>query len=49
MEIRQREVSFPRPVLFLMERLAAGGHEGWAVGGCVRDSLLGRVPHDWDL
>ena len=30
-------------------RLEAGGFEAWAVGGCVRDSLLGRIPNDWDL
>ena len=49
MEGSEKKISFPRPVLFLMERLEAGGHEGWAVGGCVRDSLMGRAPHDWDL
>ena len=27
----------------------AAGFETWAVGGCVRDSLRGAVPHDWDL
>lgn len=29
--------------------LRASGFQAWAVGGCVRDSLLGRVPHDYDL
>ena len=46
---QKQVVHFPRPVLFLMERLRAKGYEGWAVGGCVRDSLMGRTPHDWDL
>ncbi|MBQ9765885.1 MAG: CCA tRNA nucleotidyltransferase [Lachnospiraceae bacterium] len=27
----------------------ANGHEAYAVGGCVRDSILGRVPGDWDI
>ena len=29
--------------------LHAAGYKAYAVGGCVRDSLLGLVPHDWDL
>jgi tRNA nucleotidyltransferase (CCA-adding enzyme) len=29
--------------------LQQAGFEAWAVGGCVRDSLLGRIPHDWDI
>lgn len=33
----------------LLNRLHAAGHAAYAVGGCVRDSLLGLVPHDWDL
>lgn len=32
-----------------IERLEANGFEAYAVGGCVRDSLLGRTPNDWDL
>ena len=34
---------------YLLDRLHAAGHGAYAVGGCVRDSLLGLVPHDWDL
>ena len=33
----------------LLDCLHAAGHAAYAVGGCVRDSLLGLVPHDWDL
>ncbi len=29
--------------------LEAHGYEAYAVGGCVRDSLLGRIPNDWDV
>ena len=32
-----------------VERLEQAGFEAWAVGGCVRDSLCGVRPHDWDL
>ncbi len=41
--------SIPAPAAAILDRLEAAGHEAWAVGGCVRDSLLGLVPHDWDL
>ena len=34
---------------FAIERLESLGYEAYAVGGCVRDSLLGIPPHDWDL
>lgn len=33
----------------LLDALHGAGHAAYAVGGCVRDSLLGQVPHDWDL
>ena len=32
-----------------VERLEQAGFETWVVGGCVRDSLRGIRPHDWDL
>ncbi len=34
---------------YLLDRLHGAGHAAYAVGGCVRDSLLGLAPHDWDL
>ena len=37
---------FAREVL---RTLSQAGHEAWCVGGCVRDSLLGRTPEDWDV
>ena len=33
----------------LLHALHAAGHAAYVVGGCVRDSLLGLTPHDWDL
>lgn len=33
----------------VIERLEDCGREGWCVGGCVRDSLLGVTPNDWDV
>ncbi len=33
----------------IIERLTNAGFEAYAVGGCVRDLLLGREPKDWDI
>lgn len=42
-------MDIPKTVRNVLETLEAAGHEAWCVGGCVRDSLLGRVPGDWDV
>ena len=44
-------ISFPLDpgAATLLTRLHAADHAAYAVGGCVRDSLLGQTPHDWDL
>ena len=44
-------ISFPLDpgAAALLTRLHAAGHAAYAVGGCVRDSLLDQTPHDWDL
>lgn len=43
------KIELPERVTFILDKLAAHGHEAYAVGGCVRDSLMGRVPEDWDI
>lgn len=42
-------IILPPPVLYAIRLLNASGFEAYAVGGCVRDSLLGREPSDWDI
>lgn len=42
-------ISLPGQVDYIIEELAGHGHEAYAVGGCVRDILLGREPGDWDI
>ena len=42
-------MKIPNDVLLIMNTLAEAGYEAYAVGGCVRDSLLGREPKDWDI
>ena len=41
--------NIPKSVQEVLEILTAAGHEAWCVGGCVRDTLLGRTPEDWDV
>lgn len=42
-------MNLPVPVTALLNRLKEAGFSAYAVGGCVRDSLLGLQPHDWDI
>ena len=42
-------VELPVDVKNIIETLEANGYEAFAVGGCVRDTLLLRVPGDWDI
>lgn len=39
----------PEKVNFIINTLQKHGFEGYAVGGCVRDAMLSRVPQDWDI
>ena len=39
----------PEKAEIIIRELMAHGFEAYAVGGCVRDSILGRVPGDWDI
>lgn len=42
-------IALPEYALTIIDELRHGGYEAWAVGGAVRDSLLGRIPEDWDI
>ena len=39
----------PENVKYIIGKLTAAGFEAYSVGGCVRDSLIGRTPGDWDI
>ena len=43
------KLELPTEVEDILTVLNNYGCEGYVVGGCVRDSLMGRVPHDWDI
>ena len=42
-------IELPKDVRYIIDILTQNGYEAYVVGGCVRDSILGRVPGDWDI
>lgn len=43
------QIQLPDKVHKIIDTLETAGYEAYAVGGCVRDSVLGRKPDDWDI
>ena len=43
------KIQLPEKVNMIISTLQTHGYEAYAVGGCVRDSILGRIPDDWDI
>ncbi|MBU3876464.1 HD domain-containing protein [Faecalicatena sp. AGMB00832] len=43
------KIELPRKVIMIINNLQLHGYEAFAVGGCVRDSILCRRPEDWDI
>ncbi len=43
------KILLPEDVKFIINVITQAGFEAYAVGGCVRDSILGREPEDWDI
>lgn len=39
----------PGNIYAFLQRMEAAGYEAYLVGGCVRDMLMGKMPHDWDI
>ena len=48
-EVRKIRIQIPEKARYIIETITAAGYEAYAVGGCVRDSILGRQPQDWDI
>jgi len=42
-------MTLPSPVSFVLDRLKNAGYSAYCVGGCVRDSLMGKLPSDFDV
>ena len=49
METADMKIILPEKVKFIIDVITQAGYEAYAVGGCIRDSILGRVPDDWDI
>ncbi len=47
--VKTFRIDLPDNVDKIITTLQEHGYEAYAVGGCVRDSILGRVPGDWDI
>ena len=47
--MKLNEIHLPAACGEIIRKLNDSGHAAYAVGGCIRDSLLGRTPHDWDI
>ena len=43
------KIELPEKVKTVIAELKAHGYDAYAVGGCIRDSILGRTPGDWDI
>lgn len=43
------KITLPENVEMIIDTLTKAGYEAYAVGGCVRDSILGKIPKDWDI
>lgn len=42
-------IKIPKEVNFIINKLEKAGYKAYIVGGCVRDSILKRIPNDWDI
>ena len=42
-------IQLPEKVKYIINTIIKAGYEAYAVGGCIRDSILGRTPDDWDI
>ena len=42
-------INMPKHVKYIINTLEKNGYEAYAVGGCVRDAIIGKEPNDWDI
>ena len=46
---KDTRIAVPPRAQAIIRTITEAGHEAYAVGGCVRDCILGRQPQDWDI
>lgn len=49
MDYSNFKIDMPNDVDFIINTIKSHGHQAYAVGGCVRDSIMGLTPNDWDI
>ena len=47
--MQDRKILIPEKVNTIIKTLQNHGFEAYAVGGCIRDFIVGRIPEDWDI
>jgi len=47
--VKDIQIELPEDVAGIIHILEKAGYEAYAVGGCIRDTILGREPQDWDI
>lgn len=48
-EMKETVILIPPAAESIIDKLEASGFQAFVVGGCVRDSIMGRTPDDWDI
>lgn len=43
------KINLPEDVNYILDKIKGAGYKAYIVGGCVRDSIMGITPHDWDI
>lgn len=43
------KINIPDYAKYIIDKISEQGYEAYVVGGCVRDSLVGKTPNDWDI
>ena len=45
----EKLIKMPESAAMIIGRLSMNGYKAYAVGGCIRDSIMGKIPYDWDI
>ena len=48
-KLKELRIRIPDRAAVILDTIHKAGYEAYVVGGCVRDAIMGRQPHDWDI